>query len=148
MAESQNKSPTDESLRHSKLSAEESVRKYSSTHEGSLKVHSLLSSKSVGKRGVRVNVDEDVETSTMKIYGQCNQSIKKITYEPQKEFIRLIIIIYRGFGGLCIYFRPNDAIPFHIPHKKLLEKIEAKKERLEPLVRFHRYVNVIFNFTI
>ncbi|XP_044766447.1 dynein axonemal heavy chain 6 [Coccinella septempunctata] len=32
--------------------------------------------------------------------------------------------------------RPRNAIPFHIPHRKLLEKIEFKKKQAEPLTGF------------
>lgn len=43
--------------------------------------------------------------------------------------------------------RKPDVLPFHIPHKKLLEKIEYKKELPEPLVSECRnnFMNNVIN---
>ncbi|PSN49317.1 hypothetical protein C0J52_09420 [Blattella germanica] len=34
------------------------------------------------------------------------------------------------------YIRPKNALPFHIPHKKVLEQFEEKIEKSEPVVGF------------
>ncbi|KAF2878695.1 hypothetical protein ILUMI_27474 [Ignelater luminosus] len=42
------------------------------------------------------------------------------------------------------YERTPDILPFHIPHKKLLEKIEFKREKPEPLTGFRKRQKDLF----
>lgn len=67
------------------------------------------------------------EQNFAKDFGQTNENMDKILYEPSKK-----------------YSRGANVIPFHIPHRKLLEKIEAKKEEQVPLViKFHITLSLI-----
>lgn len=52
-----------------------------------------------------------------------------------------IVKLYNN-NYFCLYFRKSRDIPFHIPHKKLMERIEFVEKEPEPLV--NNYLNIYF----